>query len=123
MGYADAAHNVDAFEDGWFRTGDAVEMHDRRLTVVGRIKDVVNRNGLKFSPSEIDVALARMPGVVEYASFGVPDPETGEGLAIAVRATRVVAAASSLATRRSGEPLPSRRGFRKAPRLSLGRAV
>ena len=88
LGYADAAHNVDAFEDGWYRTGDAVEVHDRRLTVVGRIKDVVNRNGLKFSPSEIDVALARMPGVVEYASFGVPDPETGERLAIAVRPER-----------------------------------
>ena len=88
LGYADAAHNVDAFEDGWFRTGDAVEVHDRRLTVVGRIKDVVNRNGFKFSPSEIDVALASMTGVVEYASFGVPDPETGEHLAIAVRPER-----------------------------------
>ena len=54
LGYADAEHNVEAFEDGWFRTGDAVEVHDGRLTVVGRIKDVVNRNGLKISPSEID---------------------------------------------------------------------
>ena len=85
LGYADEQHNIEAFEDGWFRSGDAVEVHDRRLTVVGRIKDVVNRNGLKISPSEIDVALARLPGVIEYAAFGVPDPETGERLALAVR--------------------------------------
>ena len=85
LGYADAEHNADAFDDDWFRTGDAVEVHDGRLTVVGRIKDVVNRNGLKVSPSEIDAALARLPGVVEYASFGLPDPETGERLAVAVR--------------------------------------
>ena len=88
LGYADAEHNVDAFEDGWFRTGDAVEVHARRLTVVGRIKDVVNRNGLKISPSEIDAALARMAGVIEFASFGVPDPETGERLVVAVRPER-----------------------------------
>jgi acyl-coenzyme A synthetase/AMP-(fatty) acid ligase len=56
--------------------------------VVGRIKDVVNRNGLKFSPSEIDAALASLPGVVEYASFGVPDLETGERLVVAVRLER-----------------------------------
>ena len=85
LGYADPEHNAAAFEDGWFRTGDAVEVQDRRLTVVGRIKDVVNRNGLKISPGEIDAVLARLPGVIEYASFGVPDPETGERLVIAVR--------------------------------------
>jgi acyl-coenzyme A synthetase/AMP-(fatty) acid ligase len=63
-------------------------VHARRLTVVGRIKDVVNRNGLKISPSEIDAALAHMAGVIEFASFGVPDPETGERLAVAVRPER-----------------------------------
>ena len=88
LGYADAAHNVEAFEDGWFRTGDAVEVDAGRLTVVGRIKDVVNRNGLKIAPSEIDLALARLPGVIEFASFGVPDAETGERLAVAIRPER-----------------------------------
>lgn len=85
LGYADELHNMEAFEDGWFRTGDAVEVTARRLTVVGRIKDVVNRNGLKISPSEIDLALASLSGVIEYAAFGVPDPETGERLVLAVR--------------------------------------
>ena len=85
LGYVNADDNADAFEDGWYRTGDAVEVHDSRLTVIGRIKDVVNRNGLKISPSEIDAALATLPGAVEYSCFGVPDAATGERLAVAVR--------------------------------------
>jgi acyl-CoA synthetase (AMP-forming)/AMP-acid ligase II len=90
LGYVDEEHNVEAFEGDWYRTGDAVEMHAHRLTVVGRINDFVNRNGLKISPSEIDGALARLPGVVEYASFGVADAQTGERLAVAVRPERSV---------------------------------
>ncbi len=85
LGYLDPGDNAAAFEDGWFRTGDAVELHHGRLSVVGRLKDVVNRNGLKISLSEIDAALTRIPGVVESASFALPDPETGERLAVAVR--------------------------------------
>jgi acyl-CoA synthetase (AMP-forming)/AMP-acid ligase II len=86
LGYVDPAHNALAFDDGWFRTGDAVEVHNGRLTVVGRLKELVNRNGLKISLSEIDAALERLSGVVEYASFGVPDQDTGERLVVAVRA-------------------------------------
>jgi acyl-CoA synthetase (AMP-forming)/AMP-acid ligase II len=85
LGYLDPADNASAFEDGWFRTGDAVEVQGDRLTVVGRLKDVVNRNGLKISLGEIDAALTRIPGAVESACFGLPDPETGERLAVAVR--------------------------------------
>jgi acyl-CoA synthetase (AMP-forming)/AMP-acid ligase II len=74
----------DAFEDGWFRTGDVVEVDRGRLTVVGRLKEVVNRNGLKISLDEIDGALAGMRGVVEHAGFAVPDSATGERLAVAI---------------------------------------
>jgi acyl-CoA synthetase (AMP-forming)/AMP-acid ligase II len=84
LGYVDGADTAAAFVDGWFRTGDAVELHDGRLTVLGRLKDVVDRNGLKISLGELDAALAGCPGIVEHACFGVPDPETGERLAVAV---------------------------------------
>jgi acyl-CoA synthetase (AMP-forming)/AMP-acid ligase II len=83
LGYADPADDADAFEDGWYRSGDAIELAGGHLTVVGRLKDVVNRNGLKISLSEIEAALARLPGALEIACFGLPDPETGERLAVA----------------------------------------
>lgn len=85
LGYVDPEDADAAFEDGWYRTGDAMEMQGERLTVVGRLKEVVKRNGLEVSLSEIDAALARLPGVIEYACFGLPDEATGERLAVAVR--------------------------------------
>ena len=84
LGYVDPRDNDEAFEDDWFRTGDLLEERDGRLTVTGRLKEIVNRNGLKFSPAEIEAALAGLAGVVEYACYGCSDPETGERLAIAV---------------------------------------
>jgi acyl-CoA synthetase (AMP-forming)/AMP-acid ligase II len=84
LGYADPRDNGEAFEAGWFRTGDLVEVNNGRLTVVGRLKDVVNRNGLKISLTEIEEALVGVSGVREHACFGVPDPSTGERLAVAV---------------------------------------
>jgi acyl-CoA synthetase (AMP-forming)/AMP-acid ligase II len=84
LGYADPRDNDDAFEAGWFGTGDLIELHSGRVTVVGRLKDVVNRNGLKIAPDEIDQLLMGMPGLREHASFGVPDAETGERVAVAV---------------------------------------
>ncbi len=85
LGYVDPEDTKAAFEDGWYRTGDAVEVQGERLTVVGRLKEVVNRNGLEISLSEVEGALARLPGVVEYACFGLPDEATGERLAVGVR--------------------------------------
>ena len=86
LGYAEPEHQAAAFEDGWFRTNDLVDLDDGRLTVVGRLGAVANRNGLKISLDEVDAALAGIPGVVEYACFAVPDPSTGERLAVAVHA-------------------------------------
>lgn len=86
LGYTDPQDHAAAFEDGWYRTGDLVEVSpDGRLTVVGRRKEVASRNGLKISLGEIDAALTGMPGVEEHACFAVPDPDTGEHLAVALR--------------------------------------
>lgn len=86
VGYLDPDDNAAAFEDGWFRTGDKLDVRDGRITVTGRIKEIVNRNGLKISLHEVDDALHGLPGVAEFACFGVPDDATGERLCVAVRA-------------------------------------
>jgi acyl-CoA synthetase (AMP-forming)/AMP-acid ligase II len=84
LGYLDPADEAAAFAGGWYRTGDLVEVEDGRLTVVGRLKEIVNRNGLKVSLAEIDAALADLPGAVECAAFGAPDLATGERVVVAV---------------------------------------
>jgi acyl-CoA synthetase (AMP-forming)/AMP-acid ligase II len=84
LGYLDEVDDLAAFEGDWFRSGDLVDVSGGRLTVVGRLKEVVNRNGFKISLAEIDSAMLGMPEVEESASFALPDAATGERLAVAI---------------------------------------
>jgi acyl-CoA synthetase (AMP-forming)/AMP-acid ligase II len=54
------------------------------LTLVGRIKELINRGGEKISPREIDEALLAHPAVAEAVCFGIPDRAYGEEVAAAV---------------------------------------
>lgn len=80
-----AEANAESFSNGWFRTGDQGTLdHAGYLTLVGRIKELINRGGEKISPREIDEALLRHPSVAEACCFGIPDRVYGEGVAAAV---------------------------------------
>jgi acyl-CoA synthetase (AMP-forming)/AMP-acid ligase II len=82
---ANPTANVEAFTDGWFRTGDeGVLDADGYLTLRGRIKELINRGGEKIAPREIDEVLKRHPAVAEAVAFGVPHPSWGEEVAAAV---------------------------------------
>ena len=85
-GYIDDPEaNRAAFVDGWFHTGDLGRIDgDGFLTIVGRIKEMINRGGEKIAPAEIDQAILRHPAVAEAASFGIPHPRLGEDVAAAV---------------------------------------
>jgi acyl-CoA synthetase (AMP-forming)/AMP-acid ligase II len=77
--------NAAAFTNGWFRTGDqGVLDPDGYLTLVGRLKELINRGGEKISPREIDEVLLAHPAVAEAVCFGVPHPTWGEEVAAAV---------------------------------------
>jgi acyl-CoA synthetase (AMP-forming)/AMP-acid ligase II len=80
-----AEANASSFSQGWFRTGDQGYLDgEGYLTLVGRIKELINRGGEKISPREIDEALLAHPAVAEAVCFGVPDRVYGEGVAAAV---------------------------------------
>ena len=77
--------NASSFTDGWFRTGDQGVLDDRGyLTLVSRIKELINRGGEKISPREIDEVLLAHPAVSEAVCFGVSHPTWGEEVAAAV---------------------------------------
>ena len=58
---------------------------DGFLFIVDRSADLVISGGVNIYPAEIEAALQMMPGVVDCAVFGIPDPEFGEALACAVQ--------------------------------------
>ena len=77
--------NARAFHGGWFRTGDSGHLDaDGYLFIPGRIKELINRGGMKVSPAEIDEVLRRHPDVADSVAFGVPHPTLGEDVVAAV---------------------------------------
>jgi acyl-CoA synthetase (AMP-forming)/AMP-acid ligase II len=77
--------NATSFVDGWFKTGDqGILDADGYLTLVARIKELINRGGEKISPREIDEVLLTHPFVAEAVCFGVPHATWGEEVAAAV---------------------------------------
>ena len=77
--------NAAAFSGVWFRTGDQGFLDEQGyLTLVGRLKELINRGGEKISPREIDDALLSHEAVTEVIAFGIPDEKYGEEVAVAV---------------------------------------
>ena len=65
--------------DGWLTTGDiGIVDADGWVRVTGRIKDIINRGGEKFSAREIENALCEHPAIAAAAVLGVPQPRLGE---------------------------------------------
>jgi len=75
-----AEANSTAFDDaGWFHTGDVGERdEDGYIYIVDRIKDMIITGGENVYPAEVEFALADMPGVLDVAVVGAPDPKWGE---------------------------------------------
>jgi oxalate---CoA ligase len=68
-----------AFRDGWFRTGDIGTLSaDGYLTLMGRVKELINRAGEKISPYEVEDVLLSHPAVADAAVYPVPDETYGE---------------------------------------------
>jgi non-ribosomal peptide synthetase component E (peptide arylation enzyme) len=80
LGYLEPAANRSALDDdGWFRTGDVGVLDDDGfVTITGRIKDVINRGGEKFSARDIEDLLASHPLVRQAAVVPGPDARFGE---------------------------------------------
>jgi acyl-CoA synthetase (AMP-forming)/AMP-acid ligase II len=69
----------EAFQDGWFRTGDLGYLDaDGYLFIRGRLREVINRGGEKIAPREVEEALLSHSAVHEAAVVGRPDAIYGE---------------------------------------------
>ena len=55
--------NRKVFQDGWLKTGDTGFMLDGRVTVVGRLKDIIFSNGQNFYAHDIEAKIEEVEGV------------------------------------------------------------
>jgi len=83
LGYTDAALDAEQVDaEGWFYTGDVGRVDAAGwVTMTGRLKDVINRGGEKFSAQDIEHAISSHPAVGAVAVTGLPDERWGERVA------------------------------------------
>ncbi|TDC97611.1 long-chain-fatty-acid--CoA ligase [Actinomadura sp. 7K507] len=73
------AETAEAFQGGWFHSGDLVRQdEDGYFYVVDRKKDMIISGGENIYCAEVENALAAHPRISEVAVVGVPHPKWGE---------------------------------------------
>lgn len=87
-GYLPDEATVDAFDDGWYRTGDVGSVdEDGWVRITDRSKEMIKVKGFQVAPAEVEAVLHGHPDVADCAVFGVADETAGEAVVAAVSAT------------------------------------
>jgi len=77
--FRQSAATAAAHRDGWLHTGDLARVDpEGYLTIVDRLKDVINSGGELVYSTEVEHALFSHPDVQEAAVVALPDPRLGE---------------------------------------------
>lgn len=73
------------FVDGWFRTGDIVQIDEGGFVrIVDRIKELIITGGFNVAPTEVENALRQHPDVEDAAVVGLPSDHSGEEVVAAI---------------------------------------
>jgi long-chain acyl-CoA synthetase len=65
-------------EDGWFMTGDSVEVKGEYFRILGRKSELINVGGEKVYPQEVENVIMEIEGVSDVLVYGVNNPFTGK---------------------------------------------
>ncbi|MBP3361599.1 MAG: AMP-binding protein [Clostridia bacterium] len=77
--YEDESATKDAFEDGWFKTGDLGYIENNHLFITGRKKNlIILSNGKNVSPEELEEKIQRIENVIEVLVYSENDIITAE---------------------------------------------
>ncbi|GGM41013.1 long-chain-fatty-acid--CoA ligase [Dactylosporangium sucinum] len=122
LGYVRAELDERAFAPGgWLRTGDLGSLAaDGQVRVQGRLKDIINRGGEKFSTREIERALETHPDIDVAAVVAVPGGRLDERIGAVVVSHRTDWTLEELGRAVTGQGLAKRKQpelFRVVPAL------
>ena len=121
------AATAQAFEGGWFHTGDLAVMEpDRYVKIKDRSKDIIISGGENISSLEVEDALYRHPAVLACAVVARPDDKWGETPVafVELRADANVTAAELVAHCKSllaSYKVPREVRFEDIPKTSTGK--
>jgi acyl-coenzyme A synthetase/AMP-(fatty) acid ligase len=76
LGYLNAPSPFTA--DGWFNTGDRVEVDGEYLRFLGRQSDIINVGGEKVFPTEVESVIQEMDNVAAVSVYGEKNNITGQ---------------------------------------------
>lgn len=112
--------NLETFKFGWFRTGDEgfFELDDQGrpfFFISGRIKELINRGGVKFSPFDIEEVLLEIPGVSVGLAVAFENDYYGEEVGAYV----VLNQGAALTEQEVIEHCRNRMTFEKSPKVVL----
>jgi long-chain acyl-CoA synthetase len=112
--------NAETFRHGWFRSGDeGLALRDSQgrqfFFITGRLKELINRGGVKYSPFEIEEVLMQLPGVRVGLAVAFDNSYYGEevGAYVVLDAGAELTEAQVLAHCRARMP------FTKAPKVVI----
>lgn len=65
-------------EDGWFITGDSVEVNGEYFKILGRKSELINVGGEKVFPQEVENVILEIPGVEDVMVYAESNALTGK---------------------------------------------
>ena len=72
-------------DDGWFKTGDLVEVDGDYIRILGRKSELINVGGEKVYPQEVENVILELDNVAEATVFGEKNAITGNIVCAKVR--------------------------------------
>lgn len=76
LGYLNWPSPFDA--EGWFNTGDSVEVDGEWLRILGRKSEIINVGGEKVYPAEVESVLHEIDNIRDAAVIGRANPVSGQ---------------------------------------------
>ncbi|WNL33065.1 fatty acid--CoA ligase family protein [Arcobacter cryaerophilus gv. pseudocryaerophilus] len=77
LGYLNAS--MDSFtSDGWFKTGDLVEVDGEYIKIIGRAKEIINVGGQKVLPAEVESVILSIEEISDCMVYAEQNAITGQ---------------------------------------------
>ena len=75
LGYLNAPNPFT--DDGWFKTGDSVEVNGEYIKILGRKTEIINVGGEKVYPQDVENIILKHPRVLDALVYGEKNPIIG----------------------------------------------